>query len=268
MQQGPFKKAVEAERFFLNLDSFEANKKIKEYRLKLIATFENYIHELENIHQKYIHMANSAGHGSKIMAAYLLFSRVIATLKLCCLAQKHDCWYWGSLLREIDEHLALAEYFVIHGDTQAGRTDLLRWYRQNYTPTHDVCRKAISKNMSSIDEAFSESENYGLIDELYKKKSKLTHPTYLVIREITPYKTLPNGQLVVEKVEYGSCNYQRKHLEFTEFFKSHILSSFCTFRQCFHSSPLAEEDLKTLRDVIQKLNEEETIDYLNRNLRP
>jgi hypothetical protein len=120
-----FKKAVTAERFFLNSDSLEANKKIKEHRLKLIATYDNYIHELENIHQKYIHMANSLGHESKIMAAYLLFSRAIATLKLCCLAQKHDYWYWGSLLREIDEHLALAEYFIIHGDTPAGKVDLL-----------------------------------------------------------------------------------------------------------------------------------------------
>jgi hypothetical protein len=125
--------------------------------------------------------------------------------------------------------------------------------------------------MSSIDETFSESENYGLIHELYNKKSKLTHPTYLVIREITQYRTMPTGQLVVDKVECGSCDYQRKHLEFTEFFKSHILSSFLTFRLCFHSlygSSLAEEDLKVLQDIILKLNEEETIDSLKRNLKP
>jgi hypothetical protein len=36
--------------------------------------------------------------------------------------------YWGSLLIEIDEHLALAKYFIIHGDTLGGKVDLFKRY--------------------------------------------------------------------------------------------------------------------------------------------
>ena len=250
-----FKKAVATNRKILTGDSSETNNNLKAQRLKLLDKYEYYIRELENIHHKYIHIANSEGHESKMMAAYLLFGRVIDTLKLCCLAQKNDYWYWLSLLREINEHLGVAEYFAIHGDTPEGKDNLFTWYRHNEVLGNSLVRTIHSKHMSAINDTFSESENQGLLNELYQKKSKFTHPTYLIIREITPYSTLQNGQLIIEHQE--SCRYQRKHFECTVEFKQHILTSFLSFRQCFHNSSLEEEDLKTLYDISQKLSKEE-----------
>lgn len=260
-----FKRAVAKESYDVHTYSQDSNKKCKDERLKLLDEYSDYIDILEKTHRKYLGAVNGKGYESSAMAAYLLFSRVISTLKLCVFCQRNDYWYWGSLLREIDECLAVAVYFVICSNTVEGDTALHKRFRQNHAPGHADCRKAIAANMHSVDETYSEEENHGLVYELYQKKSKLTHPTYLFIREVTKYKCNPNNSPVVEKVEYGVYDNQRKHFEVTEFFQSHILSSFLTFRQCFRNLSLDVDDAVLLKNICDKINDKEAEAYRKRN---
>jgi len=260
-------KTISIEVALRGIDNYDTNQKLKEKRLKLLDIYESYISKLEKIHHRHLNLVNKTGNESSTMAAYLLFSRVISTLKMCCLCQRHDHWYWGSFLREIDECLAVAEHFTISKDTPHGKVILRKWFRENDAPRHADCREIISEKMTASNPIHSKNDTYDLINELYQKKSKFTHPTYLVIREITKYKVLDNGVACVEEIEYGASTYERKLLELTEFFKSSIWTSFQIFIQCFHDLPLTKEDQDYLFDINKKFSDEETKDFIERNRR-
>lgn len=259
-----FYKAVAVERYIRDSDNSGANLNFKQARSKLLDTYEAYISIIESIHSKYLAMINKAGNETSLMAAYLLFSRVLSTLKMCCLCQRNNYWYWGSLLREIDEALDVAYYFVITKDLAEGRKALCKWFRENEAPKHADCRKVISNKMSAVDNTYDHNENYDLMNELYQKKSKFTHPTYHVIREVTKYRPMGDDILHVAEIEYGACSYERKLFELTDFFKSSIWTSVQYFLQCFQDLPLNKEDFQQLMTIHRKFLEEETQGFLNR----
>ena len=236
------------------------NQKWKEEKLRILESCRVYINDLETTHRKYLQPINVTGYGSKLMAAYLLYSRVISTLKMCCLCQEHDYWHWGSLLREIDEGLNLAEYFVTEGDSPTGKTYLHKWFRQNYAPKDSVCRDILSESLTVTNPSYSKENNIELMKELYEKKSKLTHQTLRSIREITKFKIL-NGMAVIEKIEYGPIGYQNKLLELAVLFRSNLLPCFPTFLKCFQGLPLNPEDITYLCKVSKKLMDEDTEAY-------
>jgi hypothetical protein len=247
---------------------FDNNERIKQRlktkRLSLINEYDSYISDLEKIHCKCLDLVNKTGSESAMTAAYLLFSRVISTLKMCCLCQRSDYWYWGSLIREIDESLAVAELFVISKDTSEGFQALHKWFRQNEAPAHTECRKVISTKMSATDPRNSQNNNLDLLYEIYQKKSKFTHPTYLVIREITTFELLNNIPNIKE-IEYGQSKHERKLLELTEFFRSSIWTSIQVFIQCFHDLPLDKEDLNHLFSIHSKIAKEEENEFIKRS---
>lgn len=185
------------------------------------------------------------------MAAYLLFSRVISTLKMSCLCLRNGYWTSGSLLREIDECLDLALYFVITKNTSKGKQVLQKWFRQNYAPQHSDCRREIAIHMASIDKDVDVKQHQELLNELYQKKSKFTHPAYATVREVTSYNV--DGDTSVVEIDYGPCGYERKLHELTHFFRSSLWSSFQIFIACFvQEFPLAKEDIEYLHKYDKK----------------
>ncbi|MBX9924003.1 MAG: hypothetical protein K2Y01_07820 [Rhabdochlamydiaceae bacterium] len=262
------KKALNLENL-VNSDNSDMAQKWKNQKLESLDLYETYIQDLENLHRKYLSLVNNTGHESKTMAAYLLFARVIATLKTCCLCQRHDHWYWASMLREIEECLAVAEYFTIRGDHPQGKTDLRKWFRQLHhsSPSYTIFCRAISKDLTFENKDFTEKENNDFISMLYSNKCTLTHPCYRFIRDVTKYKTLSDGSIIVEKVEYGACDYHKKHLEFSDLFKSQIWNSFLTFYKCFYDIPLMEDDRKLVIEICKKIHNEETEDFIKKNQR-
>lgn len=241
-------------------DNPKINQKWKEEKLLILESCRARINDLEIIHRKYLHEVNASGYGSKIMAAYLLFSRLISVLKMCCLCQEHDYWHWGSQLREIDEGLTLAEYFITAGDSPKGSNYLHKWFRQNYAPKDSACRDLISESLTITDPSYTKENNLALMEEIYEKKSKLTHQTFRSIREVTKFKIL-NGIALIAQVEYGPVRYQKKLLELTVFFRSNLLTCFPTFLKCFQGLPLSKEDTAHLCKISRKLIEEDTEAY-------
>jgi len=195
------------------------------------------------------------------MAAYLLFSRVISTLKMGCLCLRNGYWNSGSLLREIDECLDVAKFFVITKGTSKGEKTLRQWFRQNRAPKHEDCRKEIATRRASIIKKIDAEKHRELLNELYQKKSKFTHPTYATIREVAKYKT-NQGIVSVEEIDYGPCSYERKLHELTHFFRSSIWSSFQTFIECFAQElPLLEEDIKYLLNYDKKFQKWDSVPW-------
>ncbi len=211
-------------------------------RLKLVEIYSDYISDLEALHKRNMDKANKHDHESCVVAAYMLFSKVISCLKMGCLNLKHGFWYCGSLLREIDETLDVAQYFIITKDTEAGRRALHGWFRQNIVPKHVTCREAISKYMASLIGDFDDKNHQDLMNELYQKKSKWTHPTYSTIREVTEYDI---GQTInIKSIDYGPCLFELKVYELAHFYRSSIWSSFQAFLLCFKDElPLDSDDV-------------------------
>lgn len=254
------------ENLSMGFDDPKTNLKWKVEKLLILESCRAHIIDLETIHRKYLQPVNISGYGSKIMAAYLLFSRIISTLKMCCLCQEHDYWHWGSQLREIDEGLTLAEYFITAGDSPKGSDYLHKWFRQSYAPKDSVCRDVISESLTSTDPSYTKESNLALMEEIYEKKSKLTHQTFRSIREITKFKIL-NGMAQIDKIEYGPIGYQRKLLELTIFFRSNFLTCFPYFLKCFQGLPLRKEDTAHLCEISRKLMDEDTKAYRNEGRR-
>ena len=249
-----FKRAVVAERLLREADDIQTTLRLKREISELLDIYDVYILDLEILHRKYLDLANRAGSESSAMAAYLLFSRVISTLKMGCLCLRNGYWSSGSLLREIDECLDVAKFFVITKDTSKGEKMLRQWFRQNRAPKHEDCRKEIASWMASIDKDVDAEQHRELLYELYQKKSKFTHPAYAAIREVSKYKA--DLTISVEEVDYGPCSYERKLHELTHFFRSSIWSSYQTFLGCFiHEMPLLEEDVEYLLNYDTKFQE-------------
>jgi hypothetical protein len=244
------RRAVLAEQQTRSEDAGQKAEALRKRRAELLNTYEPLISEVERLHLKYLSVANQAGPESSGMAVYLLLSRAISTLRMIrdCLALGH--WYSGSLLRDVDECLDLAHYFSISKGTAAGEAARLRWFRQNVAPSHSTCRDAISRWQASL--FGTEADNHReLMKEVYRKKSRWTHPTYLVIREVASFDVAEMP--VLTSVDYGPCAYERKLLELAEFFRSTIWNTFQCLFICFHADlALTDEDILLLREYDRK----------------
>jgi hypothetical protein len=237
------------------------NRRLRDARIELIGHFDEYIGVLEAIHRKHLNSVNAHGNESSMMAAYLLFARAISTLKMCCLCQSHGFWYSGSLLREVNECLTTAEYLVVGESSSNGRRSLLKWFRQNEAPGHGEGRRTLSVDMAQRVPWLSATENSDLMYELYNKQSKFTHPTYLTIREVTKYKRSPEGNAVLEQMDYGVCSDEGNLLELTKALGEEILTTVLAFQKCFLVLPLTPEDVISLKSLRQQLLEEVERDF-------
>lgn len=241
-------------------DDPQSNQRWKEEKLQILKSCSLAIDSLAIIHSNCLQAVNVYGYGSKIMAAYLLFSRVISTLKMSCLCQEHDYWYWTPQLREINEGITLAEYFITEGDSPKGKESLHQWFRQNYAPKDLICRNALSTSYAAANSDYTAENHLGLMEELYEKKSKLTHQTFRPIREITKFKVV-DGKIVIDRIENGPIRYQRKHLELAVFFRSNLVTCLSAFQACFKGLPLNKSDAEELVKIVTTLFHEDTEAY-------
>ena len=224
---------------------------LKQHRAELLASYRLLIAELERVHKKYLESANQAGFESSGMATYLLLSRAISTLKMGCDCLGLGYWNSGSLLRDVDECTDLAQYFAISKDTDAGATALLRWFRQNISPSHSICRQAISIHYAAM-LGKGVDNHLELMKEVYRKKSKWPHPTYISVREVTSFDV--SDGVHIASIDYGPCSHEEKLSGLTEFFRSSILSTFQYISICFQMTlGLAGEDASLLSDYDKKL---------------
>lgn len=229
-------------------ESHDSRQSLQEKRLEILAVYDEYIEKLRNFHWSIMADVNRHEEESAVRAAYLLFSKAISCLKMGCDNIGQGYWAAGSVIREVDEAIDLARYFIIMSDLDAGKRALKKWFRENFSPTHSECREALSKNMASIVGEIEYEEHRLLMNELYKKKSKWVHPTFGSIREVTQFS-------VSEKIDIRECclgvtEHEKKLLELTDFYKSSIWSTFQAFFFCFYSAlPLNQATSDKLLEI-------------------
>lgn len=241
-----FRKAISAENM-AKQNHKGMYEQLKIERFKLLKFYESCFRKLASIHKKYIGLANGYGHESPEIAGFLLFSRAITTLKMFCNSQKEGFWYSGALIREIDESVALAQYFILTKDSKEGKKNLHKWFRQNNIPENSYCRKATADHMNQF-ASDDEKNNKQLLDEIYNKKSKFTHPSYAAIRDVLDYELTDQG-IFIKKFEYGICSNEEKMYELTHFFESSIWTVFQAFYECFLHLPITLEDRQFLKGM-------------------
>jgi hypothetical protein len=237
----------------LSLESDKINKKDEILIQKIKKLLEQYrkdIEVLEKIHNKYKNKVNILNDETALVAAYILFAKVINLLNMVCLCLENFYLNAGSLLRIIDETIDVAEYFIISEHTGKGDLALKKWFREDVAPGDFICREELSKNMSSIIQNKPKA-NEELMKTLYNLKSKMIHPTRNVILESLIYSkkeriSSPNS------FEYKGCSYARRLYKLVEFFKSSIQTAFQGFFMCFHEKmPLEKDD----KDILISFND-------------
>ncbi|MDX2504063.1 MAG: hypothetical protein QNL62_06255 [Gammaproteobacteria bacterium] len=156
-------------------------------RISLVTRYQEFVDELGQMHRLHMQEANRHGEESGVRAAYLLFIKAISCLRMGCDNLKAGYWFAGSIMREVDETIDLAQYFIVSDGTDQGKTDLMKWYRQNRAPSHSKCREALAQHMSSVVSGIESDNHRLLMNELYQKKSKWVHPTFGTVREVTEF---------------------------------------------------------------------------------
>lgn len=220
-------------------ESRESKQSFQEQRFETLDVYDGYIEELRDLHLSIKIDVNRHQEESAVRAAYLLFSKAITCLQMGCDSIRKGYWTAGSVIREIDEAIDLAMYFVVMSDTDIGKKALQKWFRENFSPTHAECRETLSKNMASIIGDEDDEQHRLLMNELYKKKSKWVHPTFGAIREVTQFSV--SEAIDISECCLGITEHEKKLLELTEFYKSSIWSTFQAFFLCFHGSlPLSQ----------------------------
>lgn len=224
-----------------DIEAIEAKKQ----RAEVLETYESYIKDLAKLHSKYLATANKHPFESAVVAAYLLFSRAISLLHQGCSCLKNGYWYTGAILREIDEVVDVAHYFVVTEGTEEGKTAVRRWFRQNKAPKHNVCRRALAESCARLNPEYCAENQEALLNEQYQKKSKWVHPTFSAIREVTRF--VVKDQITIDSIDYESCSREYKLEELIDFYRSSIWTCFQTFFLCFkHTLPLTDEDSNLL----------------------
>ena len=249
------RKAIYSEiRLRINDETSNQNENFRERRLFLLNEYNKYIKDLQELHLKYIKKIDILNNENGLVAAYILFFKAISLLWTASDCIKAGQWFSGSFLREIDETLDLAHYFIIAENTTAGKKHLRNWFRLNKAPKNKTCREAISKWEYSINSQHSEADYKILHDELYYKKSKWIHPTLNIIREAIVFEE-SNGKVTAKGFDYRTCGYERKLFEYTQFLKSSIWSSYQDFMICFRDKmPLEKADIEFILDYDNLFN--------------
>lgn len=234
-------------------ESDETTGRSQEFKVEIAQVVQEYyahIDTLERIHRKYHDRLDVLSTQSPTVAAYIIFSKILALLRMTCLCLEHHYWDAVILLRPIDEAVTLAEYFVTTADSAQGKKHLEEWFRENKSPSSSVCREGVEEFFKSLPPEQGDGTIGHALRQLYQVKSKPVHNTLNDIMEV--YQTrLENGKLIGVGFDYGPCSYPRKMLGFIHFFRSSIWTTVQSFQICFQvAAPLLEqEDINALLNL-------------------
>lgn len=183
----------------------------------LIESYQRIISELVNIHVKYIEKIDLLIEETPLTASYLLFAKSLNLLNMICLNLKQGYLNCLMLFRPLDEAVLLAEYFVLSKETESGKKDLLKWFRENKSPSVKIIRERFNKfSEQNLPSSFYQIFQ-GLLNQLHDKQSKSIHNTFADLRSLFEIDSV-KGDVVVKNFEYIGSNNFRSRLEMILFF--------------------------------------------------
>jgi DNA-binding ferritin-like protein (Dps family) len=215
----------------LHVFTGEEKDQLYKSRQAMLKVYRQWADRIEEIHKDYKNVFNELSNETWEFASYMLLSRAIGLLKGAIELLSKGYWYAGSIIREVDETLDVAQYFKIRAQS-GDHTDLKKWFRTSVAPGHSKCRKAIAEHYASIVYEANAKKHEYLLNELYQKKSKWTHPNFGLIRESGSFEVI-DGKLQIKKLCYGECEHEFKVIELVDYFKSSIWTMYQQFMVIF-----------------------------------
>ena len=217
-----------------------------------LSIYRAHIGHLANMHLKYLPFFGSSIKKTPLMAAFLLYARVINLLNMGCTALEAGFWNAGLILRQIDETVQLAQYFSSCSGDEKVQREVVLWFMENRTPEAKDIRIALAAHH---EKTFGASDAEALLadmNDLYNKKSKWVHPAFNPIKEAVKFKI--NGtEICVDGFDYGTCTNPRKLYELTVFYRSSVWTAFQGFALCFQLQiPIDSDDAQSLHLLDQK----------------
>ena len=227
-----------------NLFAERMNAKLREYRTQISC--------LANIHSKYLPFFGPSIKKTPLMAAYLLYARVINLLNMGCASLESGYWNAGLILRQIDETVQLAEYFsCCSGDVKV-QLAVTSWFLENRTPEPKDIRTTLAAHHEKTFGTSDATAFLGNMSDLYNKKSKWVHPAFNPIREAVNF-TMSGSEISIDGFDYGMCTNPRKLYELTMFYRSSVWTAVQGFVLCFQLQiPIDGEDAQSLYLLDQK----------------
>ena len=222
-----------------------------------IEKYREYLKTIEGIHSNYSNRVDLTRDETALAAAYALHAKVLNLLNMAFLTIEHHYWYASLLLRPIDEAIDLAEYFIIKEDTEVGEKHLKTWFRENKSPSHSTCRKAISEFMGSLLGGTTTEIHEETLSDLYGTKSKSVHPTFNEIMMVLYKLKFKSMGTYSTGFDYDPCTNLRELYELSFFFQSSIWSTVQGFLFCFQEKmPLSERDKSILLSFNKRFENE------------
>lgn len=222
-----------------------------------VEKYRNYLKTIEGIHSNYSNRVDLTEDETALAAAYALHAKVLNLLNMALLAIEHHYWYASLLLRPIDEAIDLAKYFVIKEDTEVGKKHVKTWFRENKSPSHSTCRKAISEFIGSLLGGTTTEIHEHEMSDLYGAKSKSVHPTFNEIMNVLYKLEFKRKGTYSAGFDYGQCTNLRELYEVSLFFQASIWYTVQGFLFCFQEKmPLSEKDESILLSFNKRFENE------------
>jgi hypothetical protein len=220
----------------------------------MISVLKDQAATLEAIHKKYHERFDVLRDQSGVVAAYIIFSKVFRLFRMSFLCVENQYWDSLILVRPINEALDLATYFVIEKDSQQGKQHIRKWFCENKSPSHSICRAAIENYATKLLPQDHDAVFQGLMNRLYQATSKTIHIGHHDIMEIY-VPEIDNGLLKGVGFDYGPCSYPRKIHGTARYMRSVLLAAVNSFTICFQVAyPLvAAADAETLQTLQKEL---------------
>jgi hypothetical protein len=214
-----------------------------------LLNYRKYVHLLQEVHAHYKTQFDILHEESGLVAAYVIYAKVIRLLNMACLCLEHGFWDTLSLLRPIDEATQLAKYFSRCEGTEACTKAIEIWFREGRSPKNEVVREALGENLDQLPGREGQRPMASLYTELYQIKSRELHHTIGGMWETLPTR-VENGTLVFTGFDYGDCTYPRKLHDITILFRSSIWTAIQSFLMCFQERIQLEDDhISKLREL-------------------
>lgn len=228
---------------------------LQQEKIELIQQFlMSHFSELEEIHKAIKSEIKRIGRKSGTYASYLLISKVIAMGKAVGILIENRFWYFGSILREIDEICDLALYFSFCSTDEVIQRNIRNWFEIERIPGNSTCRAALAKEFSKIPGQLNLQDHLNLHSEVYDGKSKFTHSSFNSIVDSAKYELtdleFPN------ELNYGTNAVGSDMLEMSQLAVLSTKRIVATFLLSMNKqSILSKEQFNRIREINNKFED-------------
>lgn len=235
------KRFQESNKHFNSIERPGAFIELEERYSEIIIFLETKIGRLEEIFNTLYLKINRSEEESALLAAMMLYSKCIALSKAVITLLKSKHWHIGSIIREIMECHSLALYFYQNKDDKEIQEEIIDWFRIEKSPKMIKVRHKSAEYRSKMFKDTSVQYHFDFETDLYNRKSKLVHSTFLAIAETAEFNGLAGT--MPTKLNLGKDYRLVNLVDIAEMACGSIQPIFSTFAALIHLAGLDQKEL-------------------------